>query len=491
MYKKFPCYYPGEFNPPTKFHMNTVEWLLAQPEIGHVYVVLGNEDNPEQLYQDKKAKLWEMMIKSSFSPNVSIIKSKDKHHVAEVFDILSSKRQIPCYVAVDEKTARNKEINEKFNEYGNQELQLIPSQFKKSSKQMLEAILENKPGVVKELLPKSFTNEAVDEYIKIIKKSEDPESPQERSSMINYHDAYLNKFNDGFWKSVFEPMAVNSPIKEELEEDYIPDGQVGNYKYNGLTPSVITSIATIIGKDKDSPDRSEYIKTIDKLYDQLVSKNPKLKDIETNIPDYRDVYFPKHDIVFGAISGIPPEDIKTYVEDSKGYGGVYLRDKGIPIKKDIQYVSKDTDDVLENNLLLELDFDLERAYRWKHIGHSKFVGEIVRDIYEFRSDENEYEVFFDSKGDKCERSFKRKGKGFYDMSKEGKAISIYATVMDITLDYIRRNKDINDLIISPINEKRFSLVKGFVDKNIPSGYISYEEKGDIHIVKNDSKNKTK
>ena len=74
MYNKFPCYYPGDFNPPTKYHLNTMEWLLGRPEIGHVYIVIGNNDQ-NQLTQEKKVKLWEMLIRHSFSPNVSILKS--------------------------------------------------------------------------------------------------------------------------------------------------------------------------------------------------------------------------------------------------------------------------------------------------------------------------------------------------------------------------------------------------------------------------------
>ena len=73
MYNKFPCYYPGDFNPPTKYHLNTMEWLLGRPEIGHVYIVIGNNDQ-NQLTQEKKVKLWEMLIRHSFSPNVSILK---------------------------------------------------------------------------------------------------------------------------------------------------------------------------------------------------------------------------------------------------------------------------------------------------------------------------------------------------------------------------------------------------------------------------------
>jgi hypothetical protein len=339
MYKQFPCYYPGEFNPPTKFHLNTVEWLLTRPEIGHVHIVLGNDD-PNQLYQDKKAKLWEMLIKSSFSPNVSILRSKEDHPIAEIRNHMEKKKESPFYIALDEETARNKELQKAYESFKHYQMEIIPSNFRKSSKQMLDAVLNKDTKTVKSLLPDTFNDQGVQDYIDTMKNGDDPEAPMERSPFVDYKNQYINKFNDGFWTNAFAPM-----INEWMNEAHIPDGQVGNYKYKGLTPSVITSIATVIGRDKDLPDRESYIKFIDKTYDELVSKNPELKNIETDIPDYRDVYFPKHDIVFGAISGIPPEDIKTYVEDSKGHGGVYLTSKGIATKNHIQYVSKDTEDI--------------------------------------------------------------------------------------------------------------------------------------------------
>jgi len=218
MYKKFPCYYPGDFNPPTKFHINTVEWLLNRPEIGHVYVVLGNHDK-NQLYQDKKAKLWEMLIKSSFSPNVSVIKSVKHHQIKEIKNHIGKKKETPFYIALDEGLAKSLELQKHFDEFPNYSMEIIPSQFKKSSDSMIKAVVDDDKRKVKSLLPDTFNDQSVKDYIEILKNQDDPESPQERSPYIDYKQKYINKFNDGFWSNVFEHVANSISINESLDED--------------------------------------------------------------------------------------------------------------------------------------------------------------------------------------------------------------------------------------------------------------------------------
>ena len=47
-----------------------------------------------------------------------------------------------------------------------------------------------------------------------------------------------------------------------------------------------------------------------------------MKDINVYIRDYDKQKTPRMDLVLGAISGIPPEDIKNYIEVTKGLGGM-------------------------------------------------------------------------------------------------------------------------------------------------------------------------
>ena len=219
MYKKFPCYYPGDFNPPTKFHLNTVEWLLSRPEIGHVYIVVGNHDK-NQLYQEKKVELWEMLIKSAFSPNISIIKSKEDHQVQEIKNVVGKKKEAPFYIALTEKMGRNMDLQKAFEEFKHYQMEIIPSQFNASSKQLIDAVVKGDKATVKTLLPDNITEKGVEDYIEILKKGQDPEAPQENSPYIDYKNQYINKFNDGFWTNVFTPMVNESISYKEALNDF-------------------------------------------------------------------------------------------------------------------------------------------------------------------------------------------------------------------------------------------------------------------------------
>jgi phosphopantetheine adenylyltransferase len=60
------CFYPGDFAPPTRFHMDTLFWLMTRNEVGHVNIVIG-KDPSNNITQDQKAKLWELLLKSSMA----------------------------------------------------------------------------------------------------------------------------------------------------------------------------------------------------------------------------------------------------------------------------------------------------------------------------------------------------------------------------------------------------------------------------------------
>jgi len=141
------------------------------------------------------------------------------------------------------------------------------------------------------------------------------------------------------------------------------------------------------------------------------------------------------------------------------------------------------------DLLLELDFNVATAkkYPWKRDSSGL--------KYTFNTAETEdesgmeYEVdFYPHKDDETdentgtfERKYNPKGKG-YELTGEGNALKINATVMDITLDFMNRNKEWYDIVISPVNSKRFSIVKRFLDENIPKDKFKMEyEEGIIRI----------
>lgn len=207
MEEQYPCYYPGEFAPPTKMHLNALYWLLNRPEVSHVHVVLG-KDNGGPISQQQKARMWEMLLKSSFAPQATIIKAKDNGSLSEVYSIFEAKKDTAAYIALDEKAARNKKLQKKLSNFPHYGFQIIPSQFFGSSKALYQAAQNDDRDAAKSELPDDFSDASIDEYMFILKAPRQEEEPvEEKSPLLNYKEQYTQKFTDGFWKKVFEPMA--------------------------------------------------------------------------------------------------------------------------------------------------------------------------------------------------------------------------------------------------------------------------------------------
>jgi hypothetical protein len=492
--QSYPCFYPGEFSPPTKLHLNTVHWLLSKPEVHRVNIVLG-KDQPGQITQDQKDKLWDILLKSSFSPQAGVVKSKENGPISEIYSLFIKNRNMPAFIALDEKASRDKNFQKKFDDFPHYGIQIVPSQFSKSSRRIMTAIQNNDVEAVRSELPQDFTDDMVEAYMSIIRaKPDSTEEPEEKSPNLGYMSQFSEMFNDGFWKSVFQPMIetieepdswggeVNADGEEiDTKLGYIPDKQVGPHKYKGVQsdPKKLKGIARVIGKmlrEDDDRNSTEYKKDIDKIYAYITQNNPEISKIATEVPGYRPVFFPKHDIVFGVISGIPPEDIKTYVEDSKGYGGEYLRNRGEMLKKGIEYIS------IDEAYLQELNFNVKSpgaTYDWKYSGGKD-------NSYHFSSEDRKYIVsfIFHDTG-VYERVYKTEGRHQnFAMTGEGKALKVNATVAEVTLDFMEKNNDWHTLMISPLDTKRHRLVSKFLDANIPkSKYHIDSEEGIIKITR--------
>jgi hypothetical protein len=94
--------------------------------------------------------------------------------------------------------------------------------------------------------------------------------------------------------------------------------------------------------------------------------------------------------------------------------------------------------------------------------------------YTFKTEINSYTVAFKPDGESTyERVYHTTnrpiGTNFED-TQEGKPLQINATVMAITLDFMKRNPDFAMIYIVPIDRRRFNLVTKFIEKNLPSQY---------------------
>jgi|688.fasta_scaffold356263_2 hypothetical protein len=127
---------------------------------------------------------------------------------------------------------------------------------------------------------------------------------------------------------------------------------------------------------------------------------------------------------------------------------------------------------LFEHLVTELSYGLENALPFTYVGGKNSE-------YTFKTDQNEYKVKFTPDGESTyERSYhttnRDQGRNFDD-TQEGKPLQINATVMAITLDFMKQNPDFTMIYIVPIDRKRFNLVTTYIKNNLPSDY-SFEAK---------------
>jgi hypothetical protein len=170
-------------------------------------------------------------------------------------------------------------------------------------------------------------------------------------------------------------------------------------------------------------------------------------------------------------TGSPIED------EANAMAGVLLRNFGKINNSIYEGVKKN---------LNELDFNLNKGYDWKFEGG-------VDNKYTFTTGQTEYEVLFFPVGISSKGVFERLYRPISEDNQPGtvpvtptnefKVLEINATVMNITIDFLNKNKQWKDVIISPMEKRRYNIVKGFLDKHLPLKYFKDEEEGIFHIYR--------
>jgi len=161
--------------------------------------------------------------------------------------------------------------------------------------------------------------------------------------------------------------------------------------------------------------------------------------------------------------------------EANAVAGILLRDFG--------KINNSIYEGLKKKPINELSYDLNKGFDWKFEGGKN-------NKYTFDTGQTEYEVFFQpGVTGEYERSFRIKGiegkKVPYSVvTNEFKVMQIYATVMNITVDFLNKNKDWKEILISPVDQRRNKIVKGFLEKTLPSQYFADEdESGVFHIYR--------
>lgn len=193
------CFYIGDFNPPTRYHLETAKWLASRPNITEVCIVVGKSE-PGGLSQDQKTQLWEIYFKAEPAFGLRCHKSEKSNSLVEVHNIIAKDPQMPCYIALDEKSAKNKKLQSYFESFPNYQIELIPSQYKNYSKKMLDCYSERAKHKFKSLLPPTCNEEQCNKAWEIMGQNKKNE-PKTYDDLM---EKYIKTFNDGFWKSVLK-----------------------------------------------------------------------------------------------------------------------------------------------------------------------------------------------------------------------------------------------------------------------------------------------
>jgi hypothetical protein len=146
---------------------------------------------------------------------------------------------------------------------------------------------------------------------------------------------------------------------------------------------------------------------------------------------------------------------------------------------------------LFEHLITELGDDLSKALpddRITYIGgkNNEYTFSTYKDE-EKKIKLNEYKVAFKPDGESTyERVYhtmnRPLGTNFED-TKEGKPLQINATVMKITLDFMKRNPDFYMIYIVPLDRRRFNLVSAYMKNSLPPQYsFEAESNGRENII---------
>lgn len=177
----------------------------------------------------------------------------------------------------------------------------------------------------------------------------------------------------------------------------------------------------------------------------------------------------------GRLLNYNPDKVEEFIKKNKDVT------TGKPVEK-----NKKNEAFSNAKTLTEIEFNSKLAdkFEWSYEG-----GKDSKYIFNTGTDGDsgiDYQVVFvDHDGSGIyERIYRPVGSKDFRNTNEGKPIKINATVMDITLDFMNRNKDWHELLISPIDSRRYNLVKSFVDRSVPkSKYLVTSEEGIITITR--------
>lgn len=110
---------------------------------------------------------------------------------------------------------------------------------------------------------------------------------------------------------------------------YLQENNVnfGEYKYYGINPQYEENVQNLkqqYHQTSNKEVKKQIEQQFEEFYHHIIGRNPILNQINIIQPDYKSKNTPIMDLVHGVTSGIPPEDIKSYIEITKGVGSLNI-----------------------------------------------------------------------------------------------------------------------------------------------------------------------
>lgn len=187
------CFYPGNFNPPTKYHLKNALWLQTNQNINQVVILVGDERD-DIISSDVKKQIWEIYIKSNYNGRITVEKSKKGSSFRHLLDLID-KNYNNAYIALDEDTAKSSKINTLFQGKKNVEYVIIPSNYDKASHRMLEYLNSNNDKKFNKMLPENIGQSQIIQIKNLISGGNDIEKEE------SVKEVYSKMFDIDFWRS--------------------------------------------------------------------------------------------------------------------------------------------------------------------------------------------------------------------------------------------------------------------------------------------------
>lgn len=127
MRKRLKTYFPGEFNPPTKYDLDIAKWLSRKTlDVSEVIIVIGKDKEGELPQADKEA-IWDLYLGDNVSAPIKVVKSQNLSPLSYIYKEQENASEEAFSIALDEDTSNDERFQSHFDMFANYEVIITPS----------------------------------------------------------------------------------------------------------------------------------------------------------------------------------------------------------------------------------------------------------------------------------------------------------------------------------------------------------------------------